>query len=70
MTTLKDRVGHPLKSHLTEIPTWVNNLNLGLKYLQVTMLLILKIWRIMVKCSQNWVRLPLTEWTILLEEED
>ena len=26
MTTLKDRIGHPLKRHLTEILTRVNNL--------------------------------------------
>ena len=27
ITTLKDRIYHPLKRHLTEIPTRVNNLN-------------------------------------------
>ena len=25
ITTLKDRIGHPLKRHFTEIPTQVNN---------------------------------------------
>ena len=27
ITTLKDRIGHSLKWHFTEIPTSVNNLN-------------------------------------------
>ena len=26
ITTLKNQIGHPLKRHLTEIPTWVNHL--------------------------------------------
>ena len=26
ITTLKDWIGHPLKRHLTETLTWVNNL--------------------------------------------
>ena len=39
ITTLKDRIGHPLKRHLTEISTRVNNLKsallLPLKQLQM-----------------------------------
>ena len=31
ITTLKDRIGHPLKKHLTEILTQVNNLKTFLK---------------------------------------
>ena len=27
ITTLQDRIGHPSKRHLTEIPTRVNNFN-------------------------------------------
>ena len=29
ITTLKNRIAHPLKRHLTEISTGVNNLNLA-----------------------------------------
>ena len=28
ITAVKDRIGHPLKRHLTELSTWVNNLNI------------------------------------------
>ena len=31
ITTLKDRIGHPLKKYLTEISTWVANLKGRLK---------------------------------------
>ena len=37
ITTLKDRIDHPLKRHLTEIPTQVKNLN-GTRLPQITVL--------------------------------